>query len=58
MKKRVFGTKWVGIGRNQEISMPIDAPRSGDLENRRFGEKAVNFVEKSGFFCFWVDLPG
>ena len=37
-KKSVFGTKLVGTGRNQEISMPIDAPRSGDLENRGFGQ--------------------
>ena len=37
-KKSVLGTKWVGIGRNQEISIRIDAPRSGDLENRGFGQ--------------------
>ena len=43
LKKRDFGRKWVGIGRNQEISMPIDAPRSGDLENRGFGQTFIQF---------------
>ena len=58
MKKSVFGTKWVGIGRNQEISMQIDAPRSGDLENRGFGKTNPKFPMKNyGFsvlgWIFW-----
>ena len=50
VKKHVFVTKWVGKARNPEILIPIDAARSGDLENRGFGQKIqTNIGEQVDF---------
>ena len=46
LKKRTFGTKWVGIARKWEISIRIDAAGSQDLENRGFGKVSLKFEGK------------
>ena len=51
-KKHGFGTKSVGIARNQEILMPIDAPRSGNLENRGFRKTFSQLQRKIMVFLF------
>ena len=42
--------KWVENGRNPEASIPIDAARSGDLENHGFGKHfTTTIMEKLRF---------
>ena len=49
-EKLTFGTKFVGIARKSEISIPIDAARSGELENRGFCQFFPKFEgNTSGF---------
>ena len=53
-QKQVFVTKWVGKARNREILIPIDAARSGDLENRGFGKNIKDNLWKIDVFLFGV----
>ena len=52
VKKHVFVTKCVGKARNPEILIPIDAARSGDLENRGFGQTLQDNHRKIDVFLF------
>ena len=42
----------MGKARNREILIPIDAARSGDLENRGFGQKLQDNHRKINVFLF------
>ena len=57
VEKRVFVTKWVGKARNREILIPIDAARSGDIENRGFGKKLQDNHRKMNVFLFGAGGP-
>ena len=49
-------TKWVGEDRNPEILIPIDAARSGDLENLGFGKNSK--IKGKPFFFYLGSCAG
>ena len=51
-KDIVIVTEWVGRGSEAKISIPIDAPRSADLEIRGFGKSFLIYSRKIWIFLF------